>query len=369
MASARRPGGHKTSQVGRTTAVLTMGVLLLASCGRGGTSGDTSAGGRSGEASGKGLVIGWSQRRVSGSDWYKTLVAGGTAEAAKVGARIEVLDADGDTTRQNQDVQTLISKGVNVVIMNANDPLGVAPSVNALKKAGIPLVTVNSNLDPSLVNSLFCYVAEDQVSTGALAGDVIAKQAVEKYGTSSQIKLLPVGGYPGDVISELRYKGFMQGYNQVMSAHPGVKTTELPIRYGHWLPDQALQPVRDVATANPDLNIVYSESDVMQSGIQKALQEAGVWGPKLLEGSYDGGMESIKEMKDNPQGPLQADASNQPWDQGVTAVKMALSASNHQSAACPGGTKFIKTTVVTPSVASNYYKPEDTYVRAAEGQG
>jgi ribose transport system substrate-binding protein len=233
-----------------------------------------------------------------------------------------------------------------------------------LKKANIPLVTVNSNLDPSLVKNMFCYVAEDQVATSAKAGEVIAKQAIQKFGTSGTFKLLAVGGYPGDVISELRYKGFMQGYQQVMSANPGIKTVELPFQYGHWLPDQALSPVRDIATANPDLKIVYSESDVMQAGIQQALQQAGVWGPNVLEGSYDGGMSSIKEMVDNPTGPLQADASNQPWDQGKTAVDLALSAYKHESGACPGGTKYIDTTVVTPQNAKTYYKAEDTYVRA-----
>jgi ribose transport system substrate-binding protein len=339
-----------------------VGALVLAGCGRG-----DSAGG-SASAKGKGLVIGWSQRSVAGSDWYKTLVAGGEAKAKSMGAKIEVLDASGDTSRQNQDVQTLISKNVDVVVMNANDPLGVAPAVHALKKAGIPLVTVNSNLDPTLVKDMYCYVAEDQVTTGAKAGQVIAKKAVQKFGSSGRVKLLAVGGFPGDVISELRYKGFMQGYNKVMAANPGIKTTELPIRYGHWLPDQALQPVRDVATANPDLNVVYSESDVMQSGIQQALQQAGIWGPKLLEGAYDGGMESIKQMRDNPNGPLQADASNQPWDQGQTAVQMALNAYNKDKAACPGGTKYIQTTVVTPKTAKSYYKAEDTYVRAQEGQ-
>ena len=74
------------------------------------------------KASGEGLVIGWSQRGISGSDWWKTLVEGGQAEADEMGARIELLDANGDTVRQNADIQTLITKGVDVVIMNANDP-------------------------------------------------------------------------------------------------------------------------------------------------------------------------------------------------------------------------------------------------------
>lgn len=335
--------------------------LALSGCGASASpAGDTAE-----KNTGKGLVIGWSQRGISGSDWWKTLVDGGKAEADKMGAKIELLDANGDTVRQNADVQTLITKNVDVVIMNANDPIGVGPAVQALKAAGIPLITVNSNLDPSLVPDMFCYVAEDQKATGALAGAEIAKKAVAKFGETGEFKLVGIGGFPGDVISELRYSGFMQGYKEVINKYPGIKTVELPLKYGSWKPDTALAPIRDVATSNPDLKIVFSMSDVMQGGIEQGLKSAGIW-DNVIEGSYDGGMTSVKQMLDNPTGPLQADASNQPWDQGATAVKMALAAFNKDSAKCPGQTTFIKTSLVTPDNAKTYHKPQDTYVRAAE---
>ncbi|TQM13310.1 sugar ABC transporter substrate-binding protein [Pseudonocardia kunmingensis] len=359
MRPVRRRPGHALA---RGLALLAAASLLLTACNR---TGQESASPEQ-KATGQGLVIGWSQRGIAGSDWYKTLVAGGEAEAAEIGAQIQILDANRETTRQNEDVQTLISRGVDVVIMNANDPLGVASSVKALKDAGIPLVTVNSNLDPSLVPDMYCYVAEDQVATGALAGEAIAQDAIAKWGTSGEIKLVGIGGLPGDVISELRYQGFMQGYDSVMAQHPEITTTELPFKYGEWLPDQALTPIRDVATANPDLKIVYSESDVMQAGIQQGLQQAGLWGPGILEASYDGGMNAVKEMLDNPDGPLQATASNQPWDQGALAVQMAVAAFNGDPSACPDKTEYVETTVVTPENAADYYKPEDTYVRAQE---
>ena len=38
------------------------------------------------KATGKGLTIGWTQRGLSGSDWWKTMIAGGQAQADKVGA-------------------------------------------------------------------------------------------------------------------------------------------------------------------------------------------------------------------------------------------------------------------------------------------
>ena len=207
--------------------------------------------------------------------------------------------------------------------------------MRALKKAGIPLVAVNSNLDPKLVPDIYCYVAEDQFATGGKAGKVIAEKALQKWGDSGAIKLASIGGFPGDVISDLRFNGFMDGYNKAMKDHPKVKTTIVPMKFGEWKPDKALGPIRDMATANPDLKIMYSMSDVMQGGIIQGLKEAGLWNKDILMGSYDGGMNAIKEMLDNPKGPLQADASNQPWDQAVLAVKMALAGYNKDATPVP----------------------------------
>ena len=317
------------------------------------------------KSSGNGLVIGWSQRGISGSDWWKTMVAGGQAEADKIGAKLIVLDANGDTTRQNQDVQTLITRGADVVIINANDPIGLSASVRSLKRAGIPIVAVNSNLSPRLVPSIYCYVAEDQFATGAKAGRVIAQKALAKWGDRGAIKLASIGGFPGDVLSDLRFNGFKSGYDSVMNSHPNVKTVVLPMKFGEWKPDKALGPIRDMATANPDLKIIYSMSDVMQGGIMQGLKEAGLWNKGILMGSYDGGMNAIKEMADDPSGPLQADASNQPWDQAVLAIKMALAGYNKNATACPSRTQYVQTVVVTPGDAATYYKPNRTYVQAS----
>lgn len=318
------------------------------------------------KSTGEGLVIGWSQRGLAGSDWWKTLIDGGEAEAARIGATIEVLDANGDTTRQNRDVQTLISRGVDVVIINPNDPIGVAASVRALKEAGIPLVVVNSNLDPQLVDDMFCYVAEDQEATGALAGEVIGRRAIEKFGESGTWKLGSIGGFPGDVISDLRFSGFMAGLNSVLDNYSDVQLDILPMKFGEWKPDMALTPIRDLATANPDLKILFSMSDVMNAGITQGLRQAGVWGDGILIGSYDGGMVVLKQMMDDPDGPMQAVASNQPWDQAVLAVKMAVAAYNDDQSACPSKTNYVQTSVVTPETAAQYYKAEDTYMRVGD---
>ena len=94
-----------------------------------------------GEAADDGkIVIGLSQRRIAGSDWWKTLVDGVQYGADKHGAEVVVLDANGDTVRQNVDVNTLINRNVDAIIINANDPLGLSSSIKAANEAGIPVI-------------------------------------------------------------------------------------------------------------------------------------------------------------------------------------------------------------------------------------
>ncbi len=323
------------------------------------------------------IKIGFSQRRVAGSDWYKTLILGAEEAAQAAGAELIVLDANGDTAKQNSDVRTLITQQVNAVIMNPSDPTGVGPAVTALEEAGIPLIVVNSNLDPELAPKARCYVAEDQLATAAKAGRAIAAEVESRWGADEPIKAVVVGGYSGEIVTQLRMDGFLQGYAAYFDpslATPGaampaldsgqVANLELlPVRYGEWLPDKALPQVRDVATANPDLKLIYSESDVMLPGILSALESVGLT-DQVVIASYDGQMSVLKMMIDDPDGPVQADASNEPYKQGSTAVELALKAINgelNEEADCPDGNHFIDTFIATPETAAEFYDPNRTF--------
>jgi ribose transport system substrate-binding protein len=354
----------RPSAVIAVTVVAGAAALFSAGCGSDDSSGtSTSASGKKTEN----VTIGFSQRRISGSDWYKTLVQGVKDEAGRQGVKVDVTDAGGDTVRQISDINTLLSRGVKGLIVNANDPKGVAPAIQAAGGQDVPVVAVNSNLDESLQPQTYCYVAEDQVATGALAGKAIAAKVAAKYGPGDTVKMVTVGGYPGDIISDLRDQGFQQGWKAYFTEHPGKepKVVKLPRKYGEWLPDKALPQMRDVATANPDLNVVFSESDVMHAGIKQALTQSGLY-DKVLVASYDGGMNFIKEMVDNPTGPAQANASNQPYDQGVAAVRQVLAGvkGTPKEDSCPGGTSFVETIAVTPDTADKYYNAKQSYVQS-----
>jgi ribose transport system substrate-binding protein len=336
-------------------ALAISGLLTLVLVGCGGASGSDQGSGT------EEITIGFSQRQLAGSDWYKQLIQGAQDEAKKQGASIQVADAGNDAVRQNSDVQNFVTRGVQAVIMNPSDPRGVAPAVNELEGEGIPLVVVNSNLDKSLESKAFCYVAENQPETAAMSGRAVAEAVEKKFGSSDALKLAVVGGFPGEVVTELRQEGFLKGYNEYFEENSGPKTEVLPTRYGNWLPDKALAPTREIATANPDLKVVFSQSDVMLPGIEQGLRQAGLLN-KVVVGSYDGDMSVVKKMVDDPDGPVQAVASNAPYLQGVEAVRMAVAAVKGDESACSGGTNYIDSVLVTPENAEKYYDPDKPFV-------
>jgi len=270
---------------------------------------------------------------------------------------------NGDTTRQNQDVQTLITQGADVVIINANDPIASARRSRRLSAPASRSSPSTRTSTPSWCRTSSA-TSPSQFADRRQGGKVIAEKALQKWGDDGAIKLASIGGFPGDVISDLRFNGFLDGYNSVMKAHPNVKTTMVPMKFGEWKPDKALGPIRDMATANPDLRIMYSMSDVMQGGIEQGLKGGGVW-DKVLEGSYDGGMNAIKEMADNPNGPLQADASNQPWDQLCSPSRWRWRIRKRREG-LPVEDQLCRDDRRYAGRRQSFYKPGETYVRAAE---
>ena len=88
------------------------------------------------------VVIGFSQATQQ-SPFYVALSDAARQTAEGAGNEFYFADANGDVTKQNNDVQDLITRGINVLVINPVDPKGIAPSLAAADAAGIRVVTVD----------------------------------------------------------------------------------------------------------------------------------------------------------------------------------------------------------------------------------
>lgn len=340
------------SKLSHARGLAAFSVLVLSATLAGCGSNGASAGGEGNEK------VGFAQANF-GNGWYEVQAEGVEAEMKKLGYALDTVSGEGDPQTQNSQISTFITQQVGGVVLNPTDPLAVGSSIKALKDADIPFVLVNTSLDESLAGDAYCYVAEDEVENARQIGIEMATVLKEKYGSDTTLKGLLVKGFPGDSNSARRDEGFKDGYASVDGAP---ELDLLPDVFGEFNADGAIEPVRAVATANPDLKVIFTVTDSMLPGIETALKGAGLWEDVVI-GGYDARMSVVKQMMDDPDGPLIATVANSPYEQGVVGAQMLDKAMQGvpQEEACPGGNHFLEPTLVTPETAADYYKADAPY--------
>eukprot|EP01133_Synstelium_polycarpum_P028436 gene28436-34510_t len=163
-------------------------------------------------ANAEGLKIGFSQVTLQ-SPFYVQLKTGAEAAAKAGGDTLVFLGANGDVSKQNNDIQDLITQGVNALIINPVNPDAVVPSLEAAVAAGIPVITVDRSIQ----------------------------------------------GDAGGAVMMDRRDGFH-------SAVVGSGHTIIEGPYAEYIRANAVTAMQDLLQANPDVKVVYAHNDDMALG-------------------------------------------------------------------------------------------------------
>lgn len=261
----------------------------------------TSSG--SGSDSDEGLKIGFSQVTQQ-SPFYVELGEGAKAQAEADGNELLFVDANGDVTKQNNDVQDLITRGIDVLIINPVDPKGVAPSIAAAEAAGIEVVTVDRPVESGAVS----FVGRENTEMGRLVGAELV-EALPEGG-----KVIEIQGDAGGVVSRDRSSGF----HDSVEAAGNFEIVEGP--YSDYIRAKAVTAMQDLLQAHRDVAAVYAHNDDMALGALQVLQENGR--DEVLVFGVDGLMEAVEAIADGDQ--YVATAFNDPRSLGATVVDTAV---------------------------------------------
>jgi ribose transport system substrate-binding protein len=140
------------------------------------------------------------------------------AAAAEAGVELLVNDANYDQNAQNQAVEQWVLEGVDGVIIAPCDFTGVKGALDALKEAGIPVVTLN----PPLAGSTYSVITADCIDQGKIAGEMLEK-AIKDSGKEMKgtivYQTLPFV-HPNAATRAL-------GFTQVFEKYPDVEIVEL----------------------------------------------------------------------------------------------------------------------------------------------
>ena len=287
-----------------------------------------------------------------GAPYYAAQLAAAVDEAKKNGCTVTTADGQNDLTKQIGDVEDMVSKGIQLLIINPRDPEAMVPSVNSAARAGVKVVVIDSGLDPKARYVTLVQSSNDQ--NGFLVGQWIAQKMAGK-----PIKIALISGDKGNIVGEQRRLGVLKGILEgqlVQSGHAGFEVEAQG--WGGWNTDGGLSAMEDIITAHPDVNVVLGENDSMVLGARDALKEAHKLDGVLLVAAADGQKDALELIK---KGEYGATGLNNPDLVARTGVDIGLKAVAGKLPADFPRVDYTTPTVITEQNVDKYYNPKAVF--------
>ncbi|GAB1475577.1 sugar ABC transporter substrate-binding protein [Bacillota bacterium] len=237
--------------------VLMLALGTFVACGGGGGEAEDPAGGNA-------IKIGFAQCNLN--DTFQTYVVdAAVAKATELGYTVDVQDAQEDVVKQQDQVNTMIEQGYDVIMVVPVDTSAMQPITDAATAAGIPLIYVNRNpFGTDNPPEGVYYVGSQEIVAGQLQGKYLVELMGEEGG---------VGILMGILSNEGAVKR-TEGNESVLSEYPGIKI--LAKEAGDWQYDKGMNITENWLTAYGDgLNAILANNDGMAIGAVQALQAAG----------------------------------------------------------------------------------------------
>jgi galactofuranose transport system substrate-binding protein len=223
------------------------------------------------------FVVGFSQME-SDNPWRIAQTKSLRDEAAKRGVELVVTDAQGQTAKQVSDVEDLIARRVDIIVLAPREFEGLAPALQAAKAAKIPVILVDREAAGTAGTDYVTFLGSNFVEQGRRAAEWLATATGGKAG------IVELSGTPGSSVAADRAKGFWDE----IAKHPGM--TKLASQTGNFSRAQGERVMQNLAQSlGPKITAVYAHNDEMALGAIQALKSAGRKpGTDVIVASIDG---------------------------------------------------------------------------------
>ena len=185
-------------------------------------------------------------------------------EAAKnIGAEVLFDDANNNSRMQLEKVENMLTKGVDILVLQPTNSDTACPMVEMARKKGVPVIAYDR-----IINNcdLEYYVSQDSFKVGV----VQAKAAVKATkGKGNYIILMGESGH--SVANEIT-----RGNHSVLDKNPDIKVV---VEQNHqaWSPVEAMRTVENALSRfNNDIQAILANNSGMIRGAIEALKEHGL---------------------------------------------------------------------------------------------
>lgn len=248
------------------------------------------------------LKIGASFQEIN-NPYFVTMKAALEDATKSIGATLLVTDARHDVSKQLSDIEDMLQKGIDILIINPTDSVGVQSAVKQAHDKGVVVVAVDAQADGPLDS----FVGSKNYDAGVQACEYLAKN----IGGKGDVGIL-------DGIAVVPILERVRGCKDAFAKHPDIKIVS--IQNGKQERDQALSVTENMLQAQPNLKGLFSVNDNGSLGALAAIESSGM-DVKLT--SVDGAPEAIKEIQ-KPGSKFIATSAQYPRDQVRLALGIAL---------------------------------------------
>src|SRR5262249_27783996 len=179
---------------------------------------------------------------------------------------VQAADREIDVERQMQIVENIIQTGVQAICLTPSGSKEVVPAVAKANRANIPVVVVDTRLDPAAASAAGVKVASFTGSDNYEGGRIAAQFIVGA--TNGRATVAVLEGIPGHETGDSRLRGFRDG----IAATPGVKI--VASQPANWERDQGFTVFQNMLQAHADIDTVFACNDMMALGAVEAIRAA-----------------------------------------------------------------------------------------------
>ena len=255
------------------------------------------------------------------------------AEEADVKVNLDMQDAQGDQAKQNDQMDILVEKDLDAVLINCVDTGSAQGLADKAKDAGIPAIFFNREPAKEIMESCEgLFVGTTASEAGVMQGDLLADmwEAHPEYDLNGDgvCQYLVFKGEPGNPEAEARTT-----YSVSQAEERGMKMENVqgePV-VANWATDQAQNSMEAILAAHEgEIEAVFCNNDDMALGVISALNAVGYntdaeaenWIPVIGVDATDAGVEAINS------GKMAATVKQDGDAMGKALIAVAINAAN-----------------------------------------
>jgi len=281
-----------------------------------------------------GGIVWWAQKAIE--DW----------KAKDPDIEFFLVTAD-SPAKQVGDVEDLMVKGIDALVILAHDSEPLTPIVERVHNNGILVVSVDRGLTKPVED---IYIAGDNPGLGKVSAEWLAKEL------NYEGNIVVLEGIPCVINSE-RVNAFME----VMKKYPKIKILDSQPAY--WQTEKGLEIMENYLQKYPKIDAVWAQDDDVLKGVLQAYKESGRNDIKVMLGGA-GSKEIIKMVMDGD--PLVRADVTYPPSMIATGISLAVMSLRGEKLNGFYQNKIpskiiLAAELITPENAADYYEPDSIF--------